>query len=1052
MTRVESEDKYSIRDGDDRDDEAAFWDGFFERLKPLKEAYDGARKGFAGSFIGEGLDTMAQLVDDASDAAEATTRRTAELTYSSILRSPAAVAILLLLVTASMYGYAEKFEHQINGDVEIYLPDGADSTVLLQQVREQWSTDIFMLYVQTNNAIEDPSLRGTENITSVDILKQISWIEGDDQNRGIGGYGSGLDYNKEDRGEIDGVVWVLSPAQIIKEANSSSYRFNCAMEKHALPTGDSEDCLVSSLNPFEGYSIPDGEGAQERIDRFVEDAEPLLSSFVRDTQDPNPEIDEDGDGITDNEGDGIWDTAVVIIGLKYDMSGTAIIPREDPKGETEENPTGVLRDHRAFIEYAEVLIYEKSNISDCQICHRVYNSPTSTMDDFTSTDNRKAVTITGLTPVVHDISDAIYLELVQKMLPISVVLVCLAMLLLHRNPKVIIICGAPILMSLIITFGITVIADIMLTPMIISVGPILVGLGVDYALHLTNRIEENRIDLIEERLEMAWSAQRDGFQTEDIDPWDPHISLTATVRAVLTTGHAIFLSALTTIIGFSVLRWPSLVPIEPMRTVGTTLVLGIAITFVMSMVLVPALVQLLRYRKTRSKAFDKMWEFIGEIPVKSTVIVLLVTLSLTLYGASILEEELGKGISGASDEVPPGLESYETLSEYSDVFDGGQTNMFIVDATQRGVQNGTAPIRDLPILDAIDVMQIEKIDQVANTTTISLVTILKSIHVDVVIGDLELYDESLWEILHNECWDESTNPLRPDCWAYSATSREDMVNVAFDTLSPEVRSMLMNTDQGTGETKTLVYVNQPYLNLGNATVLRDAIDGFLGGSGGCGESAWTCQGLGIQQVFNSLLTGGLPVSIDVNDGVHEAQSETTVATMLILLIVMAFLFRSPRLAFFTMVAVGVVVIWQPLLMRSGGVNVNFFTAMVGTIVFGIGVDDSIHIVDRIKDEGETPAGIVKSVSRTGQTIFETTTTTCAGLAAGLFVAIPGLQNFFVLMMLLLILALLTSSILLPAMIVSYHEFGHRISRGDSWLDYDQSGVLAAETVLDAVIE
>jgi len=1052
VTQVEPEDKYSITDGEDRDDEAAFWDGFFERLKPLKEAYDGAREGFAGSFIGESLDTMAQLADDASDAAESTTRRTAELTYSSILRSPAAVVILLLLVTASMYGYAEKFEHQINGDVEIYLPDGADSTVLLQQVREQWSTDIFMLYIQTNNAIEDPSLRGTENITSVEILKQISWIEGDDQNRGIGGYGSGLDYNKEDRGEIDGVVWVLSPAQIIKEANSSSYRFNCAMEKHALPTGDSEDCLISSLNPFEGYSIPEGEGAQERIDRFVEDAEPLLSSFVRDTQDPNPEVDENGDGIPDNEGDGIWDTAVVIIGLKYDMTETAIFPREDPKGETEENPTGILRDHRAFIEYAEVLIYEKSDISDCQICHRVYNSPTSTMDDFTSTDDRSAVTITGLTPVVHDISDAIYLELVQKMLPISVVLVCLAMLLLHRNPKVIIICGAPILMSLIITFGITVIADIMLTPMIISVGPILVGLGVDYALHLTNRIEENRIDLIEERLEMAWSAQRDGFQTEDIDPWDPHISLTATVRAVLTTGHAIFLSALTTIIGFSVLRWPSLVPIEPMRTVGTTLLLGIAITFVMSMILVPALVQLLRYRKTRSKAFDKMWEFIGEIPVKSTVIVLLVTLFLTLNGASIMKEELGKGISGASDEVPPGLESYETLREYSIVFDGGQTNMFIVDATQRGAQNGTAPIRDLPILDAIEIMQIDKIDQVANTTTVSLVTILKSIHVDVVIGDLELYDESLWEILHDECWDESTNPLRPDCWAYSATSKEDMVNVAFDTLSPEVRSMLMNSDQGTGETKTLVYVNQPYLNLGNATVLRDAIDGFLGGSDGCGESAWTCQGLGIQQVFNSLLTGGLPVSIDVNDGVHEAQSETTIATMLILLIAMAFLFRSPRLAFFTMVAVGVVVIWQPLLMRSGGVNVNFFTAMVGTIVFGIGVDDSIHIIDRIKDEGETPAGIVKSVSRTGQTIFETTTTTCAGLAAGLFVAIPGLQNFFVLMMLLLILALLTSSILLPAMIVSYHEFGHRISRGDSWLDYDQSGVLATETVLDAVIE
>ena len=294
MTPTETEDKYSIADGVDRDDEAAFWGNFFDRLKPVKETLDSAREGFAGSFVGEGLDTIAQLVDDAGDAADAASRRTAELTYSSILRSPASIVVLLLLLTAVIGRDAMEFEHQINGDVEIYLPDGADSTILLQQVREQWSTDIFILYVQTNNAATG-SEHGTENITSVTILKQMSWIEGDDQNRGIGGYQSGLDYNKEDRGSIDGVVWVLSPAQIIKEANSSSYRFNCAMEKYALPTGDNEDCVVSSLNPYEGYSIPEGSGAQERIDRFVEDAEPLLSNFVRDTNN-----------------DGIWDTAVII--------------------------------------------------------------------------------------------------------------------------------------------------------------------------------------------------------------------------------------------------------------------------------------------------------------------------------------------------------------------------------------------------------------------------------------------------------------------------------------------------------------------------------------------------------------------------------------------------------------------------------------------------------------------------------------------------------------------------------------------------------------------
>ena len=196
VSDAEPVDKYSITDGEDRDDEAAFWKGFFERLKPLKEASDRAREGFASSFVGEGLDTLAQLVDDASDAARGATRRTVELTYSSILRSPASIVILLLLLTAVVGRDAMEFEHQINGDVEIYLPDGADSTALLKQVREQWATDIFILYVQTDNAIADPSFRGVENITHVDILEQISWIEGDDQNRGIGGYrATPMDWN-----------------------------------------------------------------------------------------------------------------------------------------------------------------------------------------------------------------------------------------------------------------------------------------------------------------------------------------------------------------------------------------------------------------------------------------------------------------------------------------------------------------------------------------------------------------------------------------------------------------------------------------------------------------------------------------------------------------------------------------------------------------------------------------------------------------------------------------------------------------------------------------
>ena len=73
-------------------------------------------------------------------------------------------------------------------------------------------------------------------------------------------------------------------------------------------------------------------------------------------------------------------------------------------------------------------------------------------------------------------------------------------------------------------------------------------------------------------------------------------------------------------------------------------------------------------------------------------------------------------------------------------------------------------------------MQID-INNVPNTTSISLVDILKAIHVDTEALGISLVSTSLWDLIHDDCWDESLNPLRPDCLPYSFTSREAMVNV-----------------------------------------------------------------------------------------------------------------------------------------------------------------------------------------------------------------------------------------------------------------------------------
>ena len=322
-------DRFSVSRDESVDDEAEFWQSFFERIQPAREASNRIRKTLSEGPVGNALDTAGQLLDDAADITHSAYRRLNELSYSAILRSPGIIVAILLLLTSVVGKYAMDFQQQINGDVEIYLPEGADSSDLLSEVREQWSTDIVIIYIQTDNAISSISDRGNDNITSAEVLMQMSWIEGDDSSP-AGTYAKGLDWDKSDRGVNDGVVWVLSPAQIIKEANSSSWRFNCAMEKYGLPISDGENCAIAGSNPYYGYEIPD---EQDRIDQYVENAGSLMESMVRDTN-----------------GDGTWDTGVIIMGISFDMSTTDIPPRDDPKN-------GLVKDHKAFLAFAEAYIH-----------------------------------------------------------------------------------------------------------------------------------------------------------------------------------------------------------------------------------------------------------------------------------------------------------------------------------------------------------------------------------------------------------------------------------------------------------------------------------------------------------------------------------------------------------------------------------------------------------------------------------------------------------------------------------------------------------------------
>ena len=126
----------------------------------------------------------------------------------------------------------------VNGDLEVYLPDGSQVSVLIEEVEEDWTTNVMIIYVESEAV----------NVTTIPILKQIDAME------------SAMNSNRNDGGEFDDIIYVLSISAVIKEVNSSAVRVAKAFASGvAASTGqdiqivdvavsyaDNDNCVVAS--------------------------------------------------------------------------------------------------------------------------------------------------------------------------------------------------------------------------------------------------------------------------------------------------------------------------------------------------------------------------------------------------------------------------------------------------------------------------------------------------------------------------------------------------------------------------------------------------------------------------------------------------------------------------------------------------------------------------------------------------------------------------------------------------------------------------------------
>jgi predicted RND superfamily exporter protein len=131
--------------------------------------------------------------------------------------------------------------------------------------------------------------------------------------------------------------------------------------------------------------------------------------------------------------------------------------------------------------------------------------------------------------------------------------------------------------------------------------------------------------------------------------------------------------------------------------------------------------------------------------------------------------------------------------------------------------------------------------------------------------------------------------------------------------------------------------------------------------------------------------------------------------------------RSIKYAVITVIPILLVVVWLYGIMYVSGFSLNFVTAMIGAISIGIGIDYSIHMTERFREElkhtNNTIDAIKITASGTGVALVASATSSIVGFAILGFAPMPMFAAYGQLTAVMIFLALIASLIVLPCLLL-----------------------------------
>lgn len=626
-----------------------------------------------------------------------------------------------------------------------------------------------------------------------------------------------------------------------------------------------------------------------------------------------------------------------------------------------------------------IMIIGVNNTGDYENSLRINREVINQLKEIDSTYNYVHVEGTGEGVISTQINE-ITSKANQVIMPMIFIIIIVILLISFRKISYVILPLFALSISIIWTFGTMVLLDIPFSTIAVAVVPLLLGLGVDYSVHLSHNY----------RSELA----RGKTPAEAIK------------LSVIEIGTAMFLAMITTVIAFLSFLTAT---VPPMRDFGLILALGIIYTFITAITLQAAVRYLVDRRK---KQFNnqrrknlKLNQFMGKTAKKilkhqkKIITALLLVTFVTATGATQLRTEFD--FNSFLPAETPSIKLYEKIQ--TDFPYSSQDQEYILlegdiatVETLRGIMKTHTNLED-------DKFIAKKADGSLKTTSIYTIILQAVNNNKSLIKEFNL-DEKTYIPKTNRDVKQLYDYLY-DNYEYSFQTKTILhkkTNGIYDATAIYIYVTLMDTGEKNGT------FNEKLAILNNE--LNADIENY--GSN-----------------VNAIVTGPMIITYKITSSLTHSQILSTVISLVLATVVLIIVYRRPTLGLIAMIPVMMSMVWILGTMYFAGYTLNVMTITVTSLTIGIGVDYAIHATERFRlvadKTGNITKAVTETISRTGGALLIAAMTTCLGFAVLIFAPIPPQVQFGVITSTTILFSFITSVLLLPLVLARWAKWSKK---------------------------